>query len=320
MKNFIFNNYDIYPDKIYCLNEKTLYFLYNNDMYYIYVTKAHEINVNIIKVYYDLIGEINLKNPKIKIKSIIKTKTGEFSCEKNNKIIILFKKESYDNVSDIITFINDYEYSGVLNLPIVDLKEKFEKEIDDMETVVADNFAENSLIHKSFNYYVGMAENAVQLLGEYSNSSEKCLGLNCTFFSLGSVVDFNIFNFFRANKYYNVAIDIKKKVFDHKLDFSDVDKVIINSSENDLLYLFALFLYPIEFFDILKMLFSGGEVSQNIKEKYNIILEKLIDNGDYYLKFLNYFRNKCTNFKKIELINWIIWVLCYNDYVMLDGK
>ena len=306
MKNFIFNNYDIYPNKIYYLNENNLRFFYNGDMYYVYIVKSGEISENNVKIYFDLIEEINQKNLKIKVKKIIKNKNGEFVCKKNNKVIILFKKESCDNTNDIIEFINDYEYFSVLNLPIVDLKEKFEKEIDDLEIAVADNYNENSLVQKSFNYYVGMAENAVQLLNEYNNSEEKYLGMNYNFFNVNGNDNLNIFNFFRANKYYNVGINIKKKLFTHEFIFSDVDELILNGSENDLIYLFVLFLYPFEFFDTLKVLFANDEKSQNEKEKYNMILNKLVDNTGYYLKFLNYFRNKCIIFKKIELINWII--------------
>ncbi len=301
------NNYGIYPSKIYYLDENNLQFFYNDNIYYLHIAKPSEIIENNIKTYYSLINEINMKNSKIKMKEIIKTKKGEFLCQKNNKVIILFKKESYDSINDVINFINDYEYSNVLDLPIIDLKEKFEKEINNLEDIVADNYNENLLVQKSFNYYVGMAENAVQLLNEYDNSQEKYLGLNCTsFYSCNYNDNFNIFNFFRSNKYYNVVINVKRKIFTHEYVFSDVDEIILNSSENDLIYLFALFLYPIEFFNVLKMLFASEKISKYEKEKYNTILIKLINNVDNYLNFLNYFRKKCINLKKIELINWII--------------
>lgn len=305
VKNFVFNNYGIHPSKIYCLDENNLQFFYNDDMYYIYITNFGEISEDNVKIYNNLIEEINMKNTQIKIKEIIKTKNGEFLCKKNNKVIILFRKVAYDCTNDIKNFINDCEYLNALDLPSVDLKVQFEKEINDLEVIVADNYNDNLLVQKSFNYYVGMAENAVQLLYEYDNTKENYLGLKCNFFNSCND-NFNIFNFFKANKYYNIVINIKLKMFAREFAFSDVDDLILNSSENDLIYLFALFLYPIEFFDVLKILFVSCKASEIEKEKYNKILHKLINNMGDYLKFLNYFREKCINFKKIELINWII--------------
>ena len=89
IKNFIFNNYEIYPNKIYYIDEHDLYFFDGNEMFYICIKKSTDINENEIKVYFDLIEEVNSKNSKIKMNRIVKTKNNEFYCRKNNKIIIL---------------------------------------------------------------------------------------------------------------------------------------------------------------------------------------------------------------------------------------
>ena len=307
IKNFIFNNYEIYPNKIYYIDEHDLYFFDGNEMFYICIKKSTDINENEIKVYFDLIEEVNSKNSKIKMNRIVKTKNNEFYCRKNNKIIILFKKESCDSIEEIVNFINEQDYVNTLNLPIVNLKEKIEKEIDKIEENVSDNYSDYPLVEKSFNYFIGMAENSVQLLNDYDTKNEKYLGLKSSFFDFEKLSNYNIFDFFRSNKYYNEAITIKKKIFLHEFNFNEIDHLIVEMIENDLIYLFSVFLYPIEYFDILSLMFSNEkELSRETKEKYNNVFKKIIDDSNYYLKFLNYFRNKCIKFKKIELINWII--------------
>ena len=175
IKNFIFNNYEIYPNKIYYIDEHDLYFFDGNEMFYICIKKSTDVNENEIKVYFDLIEEVNSKNSKIKMNRIVKTKNNEFYCRKNNKIIILFKKGSCDSIEEIVNFINEQDYANTLNLPIVNLKERIEKEIDKIEENVLDNYNDYPLVEKSFNYFIGMAENSVQLLNDYDTKNEKYL-------------------------------------------------------------------------------------------------------------------------------------------------
>lgn len=289
---------------MYYLNDQNLYFFEQNVIYYIFIMKQNDVRKNDIFIYNQLIEEINAKNAKIKINKIVKNKDNELFCKNNEEIVILFEKQSYDIFSDIVKYINDYEYLNTIKLPSLNMKEIMENEIDEIETLVLDNYDNNHLVKKSFNFFVGMAENAVQLLNEYDTKDEKYLGVSENFFEFEIHNGINVFNLFRTNKYYNVAFEIKRKVYLHRLNYDDMDKILYNISDNDLIYLFSIFLYPIEFFEIIKLLFNCD--SDFLKERYNKVAKRLIDNVGNYVKFLNYVKNKCIKHKKIELINWIM--------------
>lgn len=303
MKNFIFNNYGIYPKKLYCLNDKNLYFFDQNDVYYIFVMNQNDIHENVIQVYYELIEEINTKNKKIRINGIVKNKNNELYCKKNNKKIILFRRQSCDSICDVTKYINDYEYLNVLNLDALDMKEKVEREIDEVEMLILDNDNENLLVRKSYNYFIGMAENAVQLLSEYNRNDEKYLGISENVLDFKDHYYFNAFDLFRTNKYYNIALEIKKMVLLRQINYDAIDKIICDISENDMIFMFSIFLYPIEFFDIVKLLFNCE--NDSLRVGYDKVVKIIINNVDYYLDFLKYVRNKCIKNEKIELINWI---------------
>ena len=149
------------------------------------------------------------------------------------------------------------------------------------------------MVQKTANYYIGLAENAISLLGEI-NANNNSIGHKITPYNFNKKELNNPFNFIKINKMYNVSIYIKNKVLSNRFDYNELDQ-IINGIENDIdeAALFSYMLYPDYYIDLVK-----EEINENK-------IKKLIKLIPIYEKILIYMKENLNKNNKIKLFVWL---------------
>ena len=153
MKNFIEYFYNIKIDRIFY--EKNYYFFTYNGYTYKLYTLTSEYDVNFL-LY-------------INQKMLNNTLVSEIIFNKNMEIISVYNENRFmlikifvnmnKNISlGEIIFLNNYLNSKKLN---VNWGQLWEKKIDYLEELINENGKKYPLIVNSFNYFVGMTENAI---------------------------------------------------------------------------------------------------------------------------------------------------------------
>ena len=161
MINFLEYFYNIKINKI-NNNHKYYSFNHNNYLYKLYIYEEN----NDINLLYNICQKLSTNTL---ISEIIKNKNNEIITTYNNinyiliKIYINPKKEISLNE---ISHINNSLYTENLN---IDWGQLWSKKIDYLENLIHENGKKYPLITDSFNYYVGLAENAIS----YYNNIEK---------------------------------------------------------------------------------------------------------------------------------------------------
>ena len=290
MKNSINLNYGINVDKMYLKNDYNFFF-YNNTKVYIYEVDENN-NINEI---------INLSNKmfkkNIKVNTFILNKNNDYFSHFNSKTYILLKENSLEDISlkSIKTISkNDNKLSNF------DIIKEWEKEVNVIEKELLETNDEFLSLKKDIDYYIGIAENAIQMLIKY----HKKIINN----SIGHRLDYKLFHdnninnpllFIRVNEMYDIANYIKYLFFNNKIDY-DIIKSIINENnfENNI-YLFVNLLYPSVYFDLVKKVLLNKEKEEMII-KYGKFRKKYLS----FIKEIQYFMKR-KGVKDVELINWL---------------
>ena len=158
MKDILYSNYDIRVDEIYIKNNKHFFFI-NNNKIYIYECRKDEIEkIN------KLIIITNELYKNIKVNTFIKNKNNTFFTKYNENFIVLVKVNNIENDFDK----NDiYKFWNInTNLDNYNIIDEWTKEVDDLENKMIEYNKEFQLIQESINYFIGMAENAIELLND----------------------------------------------------------------------------------------------------------------------------------------------------------
>ncbi len=156
MKHFIFLNYNIKVDKIYCKDDKYYFFIYNTKIYIVNVTDKLKYLEEIFRI------SNKLYNNKVYVNTILLTKDKKIYCEKDDKKYSLIKENSIEKdikLNDLFPFFNIKT-----NLENVNLIDEWENEVDKIEKEIIEYNKEFPLVQECINYYIGMAENAISLL------------------------------------------------------------------------------------------------------------------------------------------------------------
>lgn len=280
MKEFILINYNLKIDKIY------------NDTFFINDEKIKIIkykeNLNRIEKLVKITNDLYYKN--VKVNTFILNKERQFYTKKNNEYIILIKENDIDDYYNL-SYLNNF---NILNdLEPYDILENWKKEIDDIEEKIIGYNKEYKMVQKTANYYIGLAENAISLLGEI-NANNNSIGHKITPYNFNKKELNNPFNFIKINKMYNVSIYIKNKVLSNRFDYNELDQ-IINGIENDIdeAALFSYMLYPDYYIDLVK-----EEINENK-------IKKLIKLIPIYEKILIYMKENLNKNNKIKLFVWL---------------
>ena len=294
MKNTILYNYGIQIEEINeCSEGFTFYEGYQK--YIFYKTNLLEKDILSIKSF--------LSNITNKYSKIISTRQGDVLCDVDGVNYVLLKLEVPEN-EEII-------YSDILTslIPANDrLKEinrsqwgtLWSAKIDYLEYQVSELAKDYPVIKSSFNYYIGLAENAIEYYNAINKSSSslylmqkriKYPNLAFNYYNpLTLVVDYKVRN----------AAEYIKSYFFNEVD-KDVEKILdynCNYNEEEYNLLFARLLYPSYYFDELT------EVLEHKKNEDSLL--KYIDLASEYEKFLK----KClVIFSKRAKVIKVEWLL-----------
>ncbi len=288
MKNFILLNYNIKIDNIYYKNNEK-YFFINEDK--IYIMECKDDNSYLEKIF-RITNDLYYQG--IKVNTFIVNNKNKFFTNKDDKKIILIKENSMSEIS--LNYIKKFQNKNI-SLEDYDVLDEWIKEVDMLEKEITEYNKEYPLIKDYLDFFIGLAENAIELLTNYKN----IIKLNNN--SIGHIINYKYFlnlndpfSFIKTNEMYDVSNYIKYMIITNRVDYNNIDNVIKNNNEYQNAFLFSCLLYPTIFFEYIKNILLN-----NIKEdSLNIVINRI----NRYLNILSYCQNNIKNVKDIEIINW----------------
>lgn len=275
MKNFIEYFYDIRIDKIFY--EKNYYFFtYNGYTYKLYaLTREYDVNFLLY----------------INQKMLNNTLVSEIILNRNKEIISIYNENKFilikifvnvnKNISlNEILFLNNYLSSKKLN---VNWGQLWEKKIDYLEELINENGKKYPLIVNSFNYFVGMTENAISYYNNISINDDINYVISHRSIKIGDTIEslYNPLNIILDYRVRDMAEYIKISFFkNNKLIFKEIQEYLISNNLNltEIQLLVARLLYPSFYFDMYDDI-----MIDNQEEKILTFILANLDNYEIYL-------------------------------------
>lgn len=257
-----------------------------------YVFKELKIPIDVLKN----IAEILYFN-QINAQLLVINKNGELETEYNGKMYVLVKK---------IEFFRDYNYIDLTNVEVnVDrnnIGELWSRKIDYYMFQLKQMGINKETLINSFNYYVGMAENAISMANRINEKNVEFKYV---------VQHARMKSNFTANDYYDptlMIIDlrvrdvseyIKDKFFSDSIDIKSVIGMVekYGFDENEMNMLYARLFYPTYYFDLYEDMIIDEEEEQKII--------KIINKREEYEKLLSEFYEYFKKYVRLYEIEWI---------------
>ena len=298
MKNIIEFYYNIRIDEI-----------HNKDDYYFFVLNK---NHYIFKPYFDDIDKIldiyklnRLLSERTNIDNIILNRYGNPITKVNNSFYVLILSNNRNNftLADISNMAN---VSDINNQPLNKLERNnweilWANKIDYFEMQVHENAKKYPLIRESFDYFIGLSENAISYLVNTkrevspTNYDMKVISHNRLNNSL-----YDPSNIILDHKARDVAEYIKMSFFNNNLNiFKELEEYFHYNyySIYGIRVLFARILYPSFYFDLYDGIISGKKDEKQL----NMIIDKI---NDYEIYLYNVYLF-LKRFYDIPMVDWL---------------
>ncbi len=298
MKNIIEFYYNIRIDEI-----------HNKDDYYFFVLNK---NHYIFKPYFDDIGKIldiyklnRLLSERTNIDNIILNRYGNPITKVNNSFYVLILSNNRNNftLADISNMAN---VSDINNQPLDKLERNnweilWANKIDYFEMQVHENAKKYPLIRESFDYFIGLSENAISYLVNTKREVSptiydmKVISHNSLDNSL-----YDPSNIILDHKARDVAEYIKMSFFNNNLNiFKELEEYFHYNyySIYGIRVLFARILYPSFYFDLYDGIISGKKDEKQL----NMIIDKI---NDYEIYLYNVYLF-LKRFYDIPMVDWL---------------
>ncbi len=295
MNNFIDYFYKIRVQKIEYY-KKYYSFIYQGYMYKLYLLDSN-INVNmLVNMNKMLVGHTL-------VSEIIINKDNEYISKFNNQSFILIK--IFANVDNMIT-LDEINYLAnslyTLNLNI-NWGILWSRKIDYLEELINENGKKYPLIVDSFNYFVGMAENAIAYFNDINIEkdykyvvSHKCIRLNDSI-----EVIYNPLNIIFDYRVRDIAEYIKNAFFLNNKDIFNELNIYIRKnplSLTDVKLLIARLMYPSFYFELYDDILIYNQDER--------IIEKVINRLPEYEKYLAMIIKYFQKWYDVPEIPWLI--------------
>lgn len=299
MKNLLEYYYNIYPDKIY--EKHNYYFFFIEDIKYYFV--PFDRSVDELKKLVELTNKLYLKN--IKVHTFIKNKYDEFYVRNNNDNYVLLRvnideKEEID-IYDVLKF-NSVDIMNNLNIAYP--SKRWEKTVDSFEKEITELNNDYPELLKVFDYYVGLAENAISYIESINIKEDTRLFLSHkrikTPLNYGML--YNPLSFIYDYKTRDLAEYIKESFFFSNFDEEEIMNVIDQNLEHytldDIKLLYGRLLYPTYYFDLFEDILN--------KRKEETELKKIVSLSEQYERFLKELYKNLKLKYNVEPIEWIV--------------
>lgn len=295
MKETINYYYNVYPKKIVEINNGC-YFYFNDFKYYFVETSKSIEEIEFLVKVSNLLYKRN-----IFVDTFIMSKNKTFYVVLNDKIYILLRVNALEN--DKYSLNNLIYFNNLLllkNNNVVPYDVLWGKKIDMFESEMADLNIDYPIIQESFDYYVGLAENALSYyvdIKETENMNDAKVSLGhkrLNKYALSGLIN-NPINFTFDYEIRDTALYIETKFFDGVLDFEEVVDALKKFNRLDLRLLFSRLLYPMYYFDQVKLI-----LEEDVDEK--TLIKFIRKSRAYEMLLLDVFNviNKKYNIPKVE--------------------
>lgn len=280
--------YNLFPDKIFRKNN-SFYFFENNEKIVIKMLDA--IQIKNISELSDI-----LKHDKNLSKIILNNENKEITEYKEKKYILLrvivINRKVY--LDDLFLKFENLATKNADNTDLLDMISKLavvEKRMLEFNTEYLE-------LQKSFDYFIGLAENSIQLINKIKFDDLKHVVVNISDIDEYNYEEINnIANLEFGNMEKSISAYIKYKIYMDTLSYDEIYSLINNKMLNiELLY--AYMLYPNFYFhDVIQI------VDNYKKEK---CIYKYIKYNNLYIKFMKYLYEELSdNIKSIGNNFWI---------------
>lgn len=298
MRNAINYYYNLYPINVY-QSDKLCKFSIDNTDYCLLQYNYDEKNLNNIFEIHNLLRQYN-----IYCHQIVKNNYQELITNISNKNYVLLKLSKFNDEKLSINSVLYYPYTtSRLHLEKIytwnNWRNLWIEKVDYFEYQVSNFKKKYPLIQHTSNYYIGMAENAIQLLLNLENELELCIShrrikKDYTLFDLYNPLEFII-----DLKVRDVVEYFKERFFYDEVNFEDIEYYINNNlfNTNEAILFFSRFLYPSYYFDVCNEI-----IYDNVDEKKLFEIISKIEDYEHFLK--NIFYTLKSKFE-IPEIEWI---------------
>lgn len=276
------------------------YYNFNESEYYEYDNYAilvadgeifafKQINIGEDYLKY-IVDTLNTSN--IKINKIIINKDNRIFTEFNGKNYVLMKiiKETSMDQFEIFSPILINNNDNIASI--------WEEKVDNYMLKVSENGLNREVLLNTFNYYVGMAENAISIYNRTNKSDVRYVVSHRRFnYPITYAVFLDPTNLLIDTISRDISEYIKVKFFRDEIDIKDVRKLVnkYHLNNDEMNCLLARLLYPSYYFDALDI-----SIQSNNDEKLESILTKIIS----YEKFLKSFYTEFVDYQ-LFIVDWI---------------
>lgn len=296
MKETIKFYYDTYIKELYEINNGYYFYLNNYKYYFIEFNR----DIREIDILFKLSNELYNKN--ILVDTFILNKDNKVLTNIQNKNYVLLRVNSIENdkynLKDIIKFNNLY----TSNTKIEPWSTLWINKIDAFEEKISELNNDYPIIQSSFEYYIGLAENAISYVND-TFIEENNFKINLNHKRIKDAYQGYVNNpltFTFDYRVRDIAEYIKYNYFNNTINYDEIEEVILNSDLNkgELRLLVGRLLYPSYYLDTIKDIF--------IYEKNEEELNKYINKINDYELFLQDIYITIKRKYEIPPIEWLV--------------
>lgn len=297
MKNAINYYYRLSPTDIHQKDKKYMFYIDNIE----YVLIPSTIDINRIQKINYISNVLNYNH--IRYNEIVKNITGEIITYINNVPYILIKININNKNNIIISDIIDFQriMSNILKerIDLTKLSNLWMDKVDYFEYQVSQFGIKFPIIRNSFNYFIGLAENAIILLNDILN--KEIVGTISHFrVTLNEKITdlYNPLNFVIDSKIRDIVEYLKVKMFFYDISSEFKYYFDLEYFSNDEVILFlARLLFPTYYFDICE------EIIEDNNENY---LKMVLSKISLYEQNIKYIYNYIKKRYQIPEIEWLL--------------
>ena len=295
MKEIISENYNLKIEKIYSKNGE-MYFFVN----------AYKIIIKKVLISEpEIISTVKISNKlyenNYKINTIIVNKKGEYITKIKNENIVLMRENTVVEKVNLATILSIYGIRINDSLTQQGNTENYSKIVDDIEQQIITYNKELQNIQNSMDYFIGLAENSIQLLNFYNENkkTKKNTGIIINSNNIRTAFEkefYNPLNIQIGEKELTIANYFKWKIYTDYIDFDELEE--LKKEKINYTLLLAYLLFPNFYFNDVKMIMDS-----KIDEKS---INKYINKNKNYIYFLKYYINKYID--KLDKFNKKSWI------------